>query len=273
MLDLKSKIEAAATAVRARCDRTPRVAIVTGTGLGGLSEAIDAEGEIPYAEIPHFPASTAPGHRGRLVLGSLGGASVAVLDGRFHSYEGYTLAECTFPIRVVRELGAEILILTNAAGGLNPAFELADSMLIEDHIDMLSGNPLTGPNDDALGPRFPDMFEPYDRGLMAVVREEAAGLEMPLREGVFVAVSGPNLETRAEYRMLRGLGADVVGMSTVPECITAKHCGLKTLAFSVVTDLCDPERLEPVDIEKIIATAERGGATLSELLRRVIPRL
>ncbi|MEM9702053.1 MAG: purine-nucleoside phosphorylase [Planctomycetota bacterium] len=273
MHDLKEKIDAAVAGVRERCDRTPKVAVVTGTGLGGLSEAVAIDAEIPYGEIPHFPASTAPSHRGRLLLGELNGASVAVLDGRFHSYEGYTLAECTFPIRVVRALGAEALVLTNAAGGLNPSFELADVMLIEDHIDLLSGNPLTGPNDDSLGDRFPDMYEPYDRGLMSIAKEEAAATGMTLREGVFVAVSGPNLETRAEYRMLRGFGADVVGMSTVPECITAKHCGLKTLAFSVVTDLCDPERLEPVDIAKIIATAERGGAALSELLQRVIPRL
>ncbi|NNJ25730.1 purine-nucleoside phosphorylase [Alienimonas chondri] len=273
MNDLKSKIEAAADAVRSICDRTPRVAVVTGTGLGGLAEAVNAEAVIPYAEIPHFPPPTAPSHRGRLLLGELNGASVAVLDGRFHSYEGYTLAECTFPIRVVRALGAETLVLTNAAGGLNPSFELADTMLIEDHIDFLSGNPLTGPNDDSLGPRFPDMYEPYDRGLMAIAREEASAGGMTLRDGVFVAVPGPNLETRAEYRMLRGFGADVVGMSTVPECIVAKHCGMKTLAFSVVTDLCDPERLEPVDIAKIIATAERGGAALSKLLQRVIPRL
>ena len=273
MHDLPAKIDAAAAAVRERTARTPRVAVVTGTGLGGLAGAVAVEAEIPYAEIPHFPASTAPGHRGRLLLGELNGASVAVLDGRFHSYEGYTLAECTFPIRVVRALGAEVLVLTNAAGGLNPAFELADTLLIVDHIDLLPGNPLTGPNDDALGPRFPDMEEPYDRGLMTIAREEAAALGMTLREGVFVAVPGPNLETRAEYRMLRNFGADVVGMSTVPECIVAKHCGLRTLAFSVVTDLCDPDRLEPVDIAKIIATAERGGAALSGLLERVIPRL
>ena len=273
MRDLKPKIDAAAAAVRDRCDRVPRVAVVTGTGLGGLSEAVAVDAAIPYAEIPHFPEPTAPSHRGRLVLGKLGGASVAVLDGRFHSYEGYTLAEVTFPIRVVRALGAEVLVLTNAAGGLNPAFGLADLMLIEDHIDLLPGNPLTGPNDDALGPRFPDMSEPYDRGLMAVAREEAQQAGVPLREGVFVAVAGPNLETRAEYRMLRTLGADCVGMSTVPECIAAKHCGLRTLAFSVVTDLCDPDHLEPVDIAEIIATAERGGAALAGLLGRVIPRL
>ena len=277
--DLKSKIAAAAAAVRDRCDRVPRVAVVTGTGLGGLADAVSVDAEIPYAAIPHFPVSTAPSHRGRLLLGTLdprnggNGASVAVLDGRFHSYEGYTLAECTFPIRVMRELGAEVLVLTNAAGGLNPAFELADPMLITDHIDLLSGNPLTGPNDESLGPRFPDMFEPYARDLMAIAREEATAGGVTLREGVFVAVPGPNLETRAEYRMLRGFGADAVGMSTVPECIVAKHCGLKTLAFSIVTDLCDPDRLEPVDIAKIIATAEKGGATLSGLLERVIPRL
>jgi purine-nucleoside phosphorylase len=271
--ELTTKIAAAVAAVRERDATPPRVAVVTGTGLGGLSEAVEVRAEVPYERIPHFPSSTAPGHRGRLVLGDLGGTPVAVLDGRFHSYEGYTLAECTFPIRVVRALGAEALVLTNAAGGLNPAFELADVMLIEDHIDLLPGNPLTGPNDDALGPRFPDMFEPYDRAFAEIARTEAAASGVTLREGVFVAVAGPNLETRAEYRMLRGFGADVVGMSTVPECITAKHCGLRTLAFSVVTDLCDPSRVEPVDISKIIATAERGGAALSALLERVIPRL
>ena len=273
MNGLAERIAAAADAVRARCDRVPRVAVVTGTGLGGLADAVAADAEVPYADIPHFPAATAPSHRGRLVLGELNGASVAVLDGRFHGYEGYSLAEVTFPIRLVRALGAEILVLTNAVGGLNPDFALADVMRIEDHIDLLPGNPLTGPNDDALGPRFPDMEEPYDRALAAIAREEAAAIGLHLREGVLVAVAGPNLETRAEYRMLRNFGADAVGMSTVPEAIVAKHCGLKTLAFSVITDLCDPDALEPVDIAKIIATAERGGAKLSELLGWVIPRL
>ena len=273
MTDLAAKIEEAAAAVRAVCGRTPRVAVVTGTGLGGLTDAVAADAEVPYADIPHMPRSTAPGHRGRLVLGALGGASVAVLDGRVHGYEGYSPAEVTFPVRLVRALGAEVLLLTNAVGGLNPDYGPADLMLIEDHIDLLPGNPLTGPNDDALGPRFPDMCEPYDHALRAVAREEAEQAGVTLREGVLVAVAGPNLETRAEYRMLRNFGADVVGMSTVPEAIVAKHCGLRTLAFSVVTDLCDPDHLEPVDIAKIIATAERGGAVLGGLLERVIPRL
>ena len=273
MTDLPAKLAEAAAAVRGRCDRTPRVAVVTGTGLGGLADAVNVDAEIGYADIPHVPESKAPGHRGRLLLGELGGARVAVLDGRVHGYEGYPLAEVTFPVRLVRELGAEILVLTNAVGGLNPDFALADVMRIDDHIDLLPGNPLTGPNHDALGPRFPDMEEPYDRALAQIARDEAAASGVDLKEGVLVAVAGPNLETRAEYRMLRNFGADAVGMSTVPEAIVAKHCGLRTLAFSVVTDLCDPDRLEPVDIQKIIATAERGGATLSGLLGRVIPKL
>ena len=279
MTDLPAKLAEAAAAVRSRCDRVPRVAVVTGTGLGGLADAVSVDAEIGYADIPHVPESKAPGHRGRLLLGTLGsgngggGASVAVLDGRVHGYEGYSLAEVTFPVRLVRALGAEILVLTNAVGGLNPDFALADVMRIDDHIDLLPGNPLTGPNDDSLGPRFPDMEEPYDRALAQIARDEAAAGGVDLKEGVLVAVAGPNLETRAEYRMLRNFGADAVGMSTVPEAIVAKHCGLRTLAFSVVTDLCDPDRLEPVDIAKIIATAERGGATLSGLLGRVIPKL
>ena len=273
MHDLPPKLDAAVAAVRARCDLVPRVAVVTGTGLGGLVDAVEAAATVPYAEIPHVPESKAPGHRGELVLGHLGDTPVAVLNGRVHGYEGYPLAEVTFAVRLVQRLGAEALVLTNAVGGLNPDFALADPMLIQDHIDLLPGNPLTGPNDDSLGPRFPDMEEPYDRGFLAIAREEAAASGVDLREGVLVAVAGPNLETRAEYRMLRNFGADAVGMSVVPEAITAKHCGLKTLAISVVTDLCDPDRLEPVDIAKIIATAERGGATLAGLLGRVIPRL
>ena len=273
MTGAAERIAAAVAGVRARCELAPRVAVVTGTGLGGLADAVSVAAEIPYADIPHFPAPTAPSHRGRLLLGTLGGADVAVLDGRFHGYEGYSLSEVTFPVRVVRALGAGVLVLTNAVGGLNPAFALADVMRIDDHIDLLPGNPLTGVNDDALGPRFPDMEEPYDRGLAAIAREEAAAIGLQLREGVLVAVAGPNLETRAEYRMLRNFGADAVGMSTVPEAIVAKHCGLKTLAFSVITDLCDPDRLEPVDIAKIISTAQRGGVKLTELLERVIPRL
>ena len=273
MNGLAERLEEAAVAVRSRCDRVPRVAVVTGTGLGGLADAVAVDAAVPYAEIPHVPVSTAPSHRGELLLGELGGASVAVLNGRVHGYEGYSLAEATFTTRLVRALGAEALVLTNAVGGLNPGYDLADLMLVEDHIDLLPGNPLTGPNDDALGPRFPDMEEPYDRALAAIAREEAAAAGVTLREGVLVAVAGPNLETRAEYRMLRNFGADVVGMSVVPEAIVAKHCGLRTLAVSVVTDLCDPDRLEPVDIAKIIATAERGGAVLSGLLERVIPKL
>ena len=273
MRGMSQRITEAAEAIRARGPYGPRVGLVLGTGLGGLAAKVDAAVTIPNAEIPHFPASTSPSHAGRLVLGELEGVPVAALEGRVHSYEGYSLAEVTFPVRVLKELGVDTLVVTNAAGGLNPRFGLADVMLIEDHIDLLSDNPLRGVNDDSLGPRFPDMLEPYDRGLMTLAKDTALAEGIGLREGVFVAVAGPNLETRAEYRMLRGFGADAVGMSTVPEAIVAKHAGLRCLAFSVITDLCLPDALEPVDIDKILATAARGGDTLERLLTALLPKL
>ena len=273
MRGVSERISEAADTLRTRCDVRPRVGLVLGTGLGGLAAKIDAAATVPYAEVPHFPTSTSPSHAGRLVIGDLCGVPVAALEGRFHSYEGYTLADVTFPVRVLKALGVDTLVVTNAAGGLNPRFELADVMLIEDHIDLLSDNPLRGVNDDSLGPRFPDMLEPYDRGLMKLAKETALAEGIALKEGVFVAVAGPNLETRAEYRMLRTLGADAVGMSTVPEAIVAKHASLRCLAFSVITDLCLPDALEPVDIDKILATAAKGGDTLERLLTALIPKL
>lgn len=271
-------VAAAADFVRTRSDVVPRVAVVTGTGLGGLAEAVEVAAEVPYADIPNFPEPTAPSHRGRLLLGALGdaaggGTPVAVLDGRFHGYEGYTLRDVTFPIRVVRALGAEVLVLTSAVGGLNPDYGPAELVRLDDHIDLLPGNPLTGVNADDFGPRFPDMSRPYDAGLGELAHAKADELGLTLRDGVLVAVAGPNLETRAEYRMLRAFGADVVGMSTVPEAIVAAHAGMRTLAISVVTDLCDPDDLKPVDIAEIIATAEAGGAKLATLLGKVIPEL
>jgi len=267
------KIEQAVAAIRGRCPFRPAVGMILGTGLGGVAESIADPCEIPYDEVPHFPRSTAPGHAGRLVLGTCEGVPVVAMEGRFHYYEGYGLAEVTFPVRVMKALGAETLVVTNAAGGMNPRHELADVMVIDDHVNLMPDNPLRGINDDRLGPRFPDMSEPYDRRLQQLAVEAARELAIPFQRGVFVAVPGPNLETRAEYRMLRAMGADAVGMSTVPEAIVARHAGMRVLAFSVITDLCLPDALEPVDIAKIIAVAKIGGERLSRLIAAVLPRI
>jgi purine-nucleoside phosphorylase len=273
MAGLYEQVQEAASAVRARWGGTPRVGVILGTGLGGLAEEIAAEAAIPYEEVPHFPASTAPGHAGRLVCGRLGGKAVVAMEGRFHFYEGYTLRQITLPVRVFKALGCEVLVVSNACGGLNPQFAKGDLMVIEDHINLMGDNPLIGPNDDRLGPRFPDMCEPYDRGLIALARRLALEERIVCHQGVFVAVPGPNLETRAEYRFLRGGGADVVGMSTVPEVIVGVHSGLRNLGFSVITDMCLPDALAPVSLEEIIAVANEAEKKLRVLVRRVIEAL
>lgn len=264
----------AVSAVRARTSFEPEVAVILGTGLGGtFADRIELEASIPYEELPHFPLCTVDTHTGRLLLGRIEGKRIVAMQGRFHRYEGYTLQEVTFPVRVMGLLGAKTLLVSNASGGMNPLWSLGDLVLLDDHINLLGDNPLIGPNLDELGPRFPDMSEPYDRALQALAQEVALELGIPLRRGVYVAVTGPNLETRAEYRMLRQWGADVVGMSTVPEAIVAKHAGLKTAAFSIVTDLCLPDALEPVDIQKILEVAGRGGERLGRLIGRMIEKL
>ena len=273
MHDLRTKIDEAAAAIRQRSPAAPRVGIILGTGLGGLAAQIESSSAIHYSDIPHFPVSTVESHAGQLVCGKLRGVEVVAMEGRFHYYEGYSMQEVTFPVRVMRRLGVEILIVTNAAGGMNPHFELADVVVIEDHINLMGDNPLRGRNDDSLGPRFPDMAQPYDRALAALAQQTALDLAIPCRKGVFVAVTGPNLETRAEYRMLRGMGADVVGMSTVPEVIVAAHAGLRVLGFSIVTDICLPDALEPIEIQKIIEVAGRGGERLSRLIPRILERI
>lgn len=270
MTNLAKRISEAAELIRGQWSAQPRVGLILGTGLGGLAEQIETDTRIAYEDIPHFPHSTVESHAGRLVCGSLSGVPLLAMEGRFHYYEGYSLEQVTFPVRVMKELGAEILIITNAAGGMNPQYALAELMIIEDHIDLMPENPLRGVNDDSLGPRFPDMAEPYDKQLIATAQQAALEMGIPCQKGVFVGVAGPNLETRAEYRMLRAMGADVVGMSTVPEAIVAKHAGLRTLAFSVVTDMCLPDALEPVNIEKILAVAARGGERLAKLIPRVV---
>lgn len=273
MTDLFQQIQLATAAIRERTKLTPTAGMILGTGLGGLAAEIEADCVIPYAEIPHFPVSTVESHAGQLVLGTLRGVPVVAMEGRFHYYEGYSLQQVTFPIRVMRALGAEFLFVTNAAGGLNPQYRLADIVILEDHINLMPENPLRGPNDDRLGPRFPDLCHPYDPPLVDRARAAALELGIPAHTGVMVAVPGPNLETRAEYRMLRQMGADVVGMSTVPEILVAVHCGLRAAAFSVVTDICLPDALEPVDIAKIIAVAGQGGEHLARLLPRLVGEL
>jgi purine-nucleoside phosphorylase len=266
-------IAAAADVVRARFTAVPDVAIVLGTGLGGLAREIDVAAVVEYVDIPGFPLSTVESHAGRLLCGTLGGRTVVAMQGRFHRYEGYTLQQVTFPVRVLRALGAASLVVSNACGGMREDWAPGELMLIADHINLLGDNPLVGENDDRLGPRFPDMSAPYDAGLRALARDVAAEQGTVLREGVYVAVPGPSLESRAEYRMLRTIGADVVGMSTVPEVIVAVHGGMRVLGVSIITDQCIPETLVPAELATIIATAGRAEPTLTALVRGVLERM
>jgi purine-nucleoside phosphorylase len=270
MLELYDQIEKAVAAIKTKWNKTPRAGIILGTGLGGLVAEIQEEASLDYEEIPHFPRSTAISHRGRLVCGTLNGLPVLAMEGRFHMYEGYPLKQITLPVRVMRAMGAELLVVSNACGGLNPYFRNGDIVVIEDHINLLGDNPLIGINDDRLGPRFPDMCEPYDRKLIDTALAIARREDIVAHKGVFVAVSGPNLETRAEYRFLRTIGADMVGMSTVPEVIVAVHCGMRVVGFSIVTDMCLPDALEPADVSKIIATANAAEPNLRTLVRGVL---
>lgn len=272
-LSLGASIGAAADAIRARFSRRPDAAIILGTGLGRLAEEIDVEAAIPYADIPGFPVPTVEAHRGRLLCGTLAGRTVVAMQGRFHRYEGYALQQVTLPVRVLHAIGAPVLIVSNACGGMHPDWAVGDLMLITDHINLLADNPLIGPNDDALGPRFPDMSAAYDGALQALARAAAEPAGVVLREGVYVAVAGPNLETRAEYRMLRQMGADVVGMSTVPEVIVAVHVGLRVLGLSIITDDCIPETLTPTSLADVIAAATAAEPTLSRVVRGVLERM
>jgi len=266
-------MEQAVAAVRKISDAQPEVGVVLGTGLGTLAERIEKPLRISYADIPHFPSSTVDSHAGELVFGVLAGKSVLALSGRFHYYEGYSLQQVTFPIRVAKALGIHTLVVSNAAGGMNPLFDGGDIMAITDHINFMGDNPLIGPNDDTLGPRFPDMSEPYSQVLLELAEKVALELQIPLRRGVYVGCPGPCLETRAEYRMMRALGADAVGMSTVPEVIVAVHCGLKVLGFSVITDKSLQDALEPADIAKIIEVANQSEPTLGALVTQCLARM
>lgn len=266
-------IDRAVAAIRAKFGATPDAAIVLGTGLGRLGAEIMDKVTIKYPDIPGFPTSTVESHAGRLLCGALGGKTVVAMQGRFHRYEGYSLQQVTFPIRVLRALGARSLIVSNACGGLNPDWAAGDLMVIADHINLLGDNPLIGPNDDRLGPRFPDMSAPYDASLRAIAHGVARESGAMLREGVYVAVAGPNLETRGEYRFLRSIGADVVGMSTVPEVIVAAHAGMRVLGLSIITDMCIPDLLEPASLERIIAVANTAEPKLTAVVRATLERM
>lgn len=266
MLHLYNQLQESLAFIRSRWQGTAKTGIVLGTGLGNLAKQINAEAVLSYTDIPHFPRSTVETHAGNLVLGTLNGVPVAAMEGRFHAYEGYDMKQITFPIRVIKALGADTLIVSNACGGMNPQYRQGDIMVIEDHINLLGLNPLTGINDDRLGPRFPDMCEPYDKKLIDMALETARKENFTAHKGVYVAVPGPNLETRAEYRFLRGIGADVVGMSTVPEVLVAVHCGMKVLGLSIVTDMALPDALKPGNVAEIIATANAAEPKLTKIV-------
>jgi purine-nucleoside phosphorylase len=272
MLQLATHVQEATDAIRSSWSGRPAVGIILGTGLGGLAGQIDVEATLDYEKIPHFPRSTSVGHAGQLVCGQLQGVSVVAMEGRFHAYEGYSHRQITFPVRVMKALGADLLIASNACGGMNPQYRQGDIMVIEDHINLMNGNPLVGVNDDALGPRFPDMAAPYDAALIDAALEIARREDFAAHRGVYVAVTGPNLETRAEYRFLRLIGADVVGMSTVPEVIVAVHAGMRVLGLSIVTDLCLADALKPANIEEILAVAAEAEPKLRKIVLGVLAR-
>jgi len=271
--ELKRQIDEAVASLRARTKLVPEVAVILGTGLGQLSEGLQVETRVAYKDIPHFAVSTVESHKGELLFGRLGGRPAVVMSGRVHFYEGYTMRQVSFPVRVMQALGAGTLIVSNACGGMNPLFEAGDIMVVTDHINLMGDNPLIGPNDETLGPRFPDMSQPYDRALIALAEDVALAERLRVVKGVFVAVAGPNLETAAEYRFLRGIGADVVGMSLIPENLVAVHGGMRVVALAVITDLCRPDALEPVDIPRILAVAAQAAPRLDRLVTRVVERL
>jgi purine-nucleoside phosphorylase len=270
---LVQQIQETVAVIRQHAKTQPKIGIILGTGLGALAKEIKTEATISYSDLPHFPLSTVESHAGRLLLGSLGNKQVMVMQGRFHYYEGYSMRQITFPVRVMKAMGCDTLMVSNACGGMNPLFSPGDIMIMTDHINLLGDNPLIGPNEEELGPRFPDMSEPYTRELIAIAERIALDEKIRVQKGVYVALSGPCLETRAEYRFLRAIGADVVGMSTVPEVIVAVHSGMRVLGFSVITDSCLPDALEPVDIAKIIKTAGEAEPKLTVIMKRVIEKL
>lgn len=273
MSELINKINETLSVIRKRTNENYPIGIILGTGLGGLVKEINIEHQIDYSELPHFPLSTVESHHGKLIFGTINGKKVVAMQGRFHYYEGYSMQQITYPVRVMKFLGVQTLLVSNACGGMNPLYRKGDIMLMIDHINLLGDNPLIGKNEDSLGPRFPDMSEPYSLELIKLAEEVALENKIKVHKGVYVAVPGPNLETKAEYRFLRSTGADVVGMSTVPENIVANHMGIKVLGISIITDECFPDSLKPVDVKEIIQTAMEAEPKMTLIMKEVIKRL
>ncbi|HXF81944.1 MAG TPA: purine-nucleoside phosphorylase [bacterium] len=270
---LREQLAQAVAYVRGRTTLAPRLALILGSGLGALADHIEAEAQIPYAEIPGFPRSTVEGHAGRLIIGQLEGRPVVAMQGRVHYYEGYSLAEVVFPVRVMKLLGAATLLVSNAAGGINRQWHRGDLMIIADHINFFGANPLWGPNDPELGPRFPDMSQAYDPALIALAERAALAEGIPVRKGVYIGVSGPSFETPAELRMMARWGADAVGMSTVPEVIAARHMGMRVLGLTAITDLATGEQVTPVSHEEVLAAAREIEPKFIRLVRRIVREL
>ncbi|HEY3295872.1 MAG TPA: purine-nucleoside phosphorylase [bacterium] len=273
MTQLKTQLAETVAALTPHIKTPPEIGIILGTGLGGLAKEINSDAVIPYEQIPNFVHSTVETHAGKLHFGKLAGKSVMAMQGRFHYYEGYTMQQITYPVRVMKALGVKVLLISNACGCVNPLYRAGDLMIMDDHINLLGDNPLIGPNHDDLGPRFPDMSEPYSRRLIAIAEQVAMDLKVWLRRGTYLAVSGPNLETRAEYRMIRALGADVVGMSSVPECIVARHADMEVFGMSIVTDEGFADCLKVANIDHILKTAAEAEPKMTAIMKGVIERM
>jgi purine-nucleoside phosphorylase len=273
MSDLLNMVNETLEIIREKTSGTYEIGIILGTGLGGLVKDIDIEHEIEYEDLPHFPISTVESHHGKLIFGKINDKKIVAMQGRFHYYEGYTMKQITYPIRVMKKLGVKTLLVSNACGGMNPIYRKGDVMIMIDHINMIGDNPLIGKNEDELGPRFPDMSEPYNLELIEKAENIALKNGIKVQKGVYVAVPGPNLETKAEYRFLRDIGADVVGMSTIPENIVANHMGMKVIGFSIVTDECFPDALKPVNVQGIIETAMKAEPKMTLIMKKIIEEL
>ncbi|MBU0559404.1 MAG: purine-nucleoside phosphorylase [Bacteroidetes bacterium] len=273
MSRLLEMIDETLKVIRKKTEKEYTIGIILGTGLGGLVSEIEKDFEIDYSEIPHFSISTVESHNGKLIFGKIGDKDVVAMQGRFHYYEGYSMQQIAYPVRVMKKLGVTTLLVSNACGGMNPTFKKGDIMLMSDHINLLGDNPLIGPNEDEFGPRFPDMSEPYNYELIELAEKIALENKIKIQKGVYVAVPGPNLETKAEYRFLRLIGADVVGMSTVPENIVANQMGIKVLGISIITDECFPDSLKHVDVQEIIATAMEAEPKMTLIMKELVNRL
>ncbi|MBN1639365.1 MAG: purine-nucleoside phosphorylase [Ignavibacteriales bacterium] len=273
MNQLLKMIDETLNVIRNKTEINYDIGIILGTGLGGLVDLITEKIEIEYSELPHFPLSTVESHQGKLIFGKISGKNIVAMQGRFHYYEGYTMKQITYPVRVMKYLGVKTLIISNACGGMNPLYRRGDLMLMVDHINLLGDNPLIGKNEDTLGPRFPDMSEPYSLGLIKMAEEIALDNRIPIQKGVYVAVPGPNFETKAEYRFLRGIGADVVGMSSIPENIVANHMGMKVLGISIIADECFPDSLEPAKLEDVIAASNSAEPKMALIVKELIRKI